>query len=364
MGPARGISPVAATSFIASAEERGVVTFMEIAGSNTNGSHSLRQNQSPEGAVLFVLGVVISVALTHFLPDGYFRFWREAYVHTVAGSGALLGLDITAASDILTVNGFQMRVIDECTALNYLHILLVAMLLYPGKSPGYRAAGMAAAVPLVFAVNCIRLIVTGIAGAMSRNLFQLVHEYLWVAAFAFFIFALWKIWADGAFYKISFHWLTVSLVTCSAVFALLLALLPFYGQLLSVLASVVLKVFLLDSTAAVTWADGNFLATYGGRLRRMPVPIEYLNVSVLVGLVLPRHGLRLNPKTNLFLFALLAIILLNALFAGNLLYLMIIGQRSLALFLTLQQALLLALPFGLWWIIAPGEARGENTDRL
>ena len=321
---------------------------------------SVPENQRPEGALLFILAVGVSAAVTQFLPAAYFQYWRDAYLHVVASSGTLLGLDVAVQSDILAVGGFQMRMIDECTAINYMHILVMAMLFYTPHTISYRALGIAIAVPLIFAANCFRLLVTGISGSISRTLFELVHEYLWVALFAFFVLAIWKSWADGSFRKILFHSLSRPLMICSMVWAVLLALLPVYGSVLATLASPVLKMFLSDTAATVDWMEGRFLATCRENVYTLPLRVEYFNVSVLAGLIWPRSHLRKKNSWSLVLFALLAAVLLNAIFIGNIFSLMIVRHQSIELFLTVEKAMLLALPFALWWVVAPWKSELEG----
>ena len=68
---------------------------------------------------------------------------------------------MTSNADIITVNGFAMRIIAECTAFNYIIILALAILLYTRHTMKYRLTGIAIATLSLLVANAVRLIVTG-----------------------------------------------------------------------------------------------------------------------------------------------------------------------------------------------------------
>ena len=322
-----------------------------------------KEKLKPELGLLFVLLVGMSVSVTAFLPAAFFDFWRMLVIGTAVRIGGLWGLAVNSHADILTVNGFAMQVINECTALNYVIILSTAMLLFARHSIRYRLVGVLIAVPTIILVNAFRLVISGICGSVSRRLFDIVHEYLWVALFALLIFAMWKVWADRSlpFSRKKMQQTAAVLVSCSAMFSLLIVAMPVYAPFLAWLSSLILEVFLGDSQTAIAWVGNNLQCNHAGTIYRVPFALEYFNIAVFAGLVLPlqRRGDWKTLASSLV--ALISALLLNAMLIANSIYLMIRhGQGVLQGFLLIEKGVLLAVPFALWWIVSSDGERGQS----
>jgi exosortase/archaeosortase family protein len=333
------------------------VEIPQVTVASMKASHPEAEQGKPELGMLFVLLVALSVTATSYLPKAFFEFWRQLVMAIAGKVGALAGITVTRSADVLTVNGFAMQVIDECTALNYVIILGTAILLYRRHSIGYRLAGVALAIPAIVVVNAFRLVVTGIAGSISRKWFDYVHEYLWVALFALLIFAMWKLWADRSF-KISraaFRSAAVAVVGCSPTFALLIALMPLYGPLMASLSSLMVKVFLGDTHAAIFFVGSKLHCTYGSATYRIPFNLEFFNIAVLAGLLLPLQKKGELKTLALSLLCLAAALVVNGIVIANSFYIMARhGEAAFNAFLLVEKGMLLAVPFALYWIVASG----------
>jgi exosortase/archaeosortase family protein len=246
---------------------------------------------------------------------------------------------------------------NDCTALNYVVILSSAIVLYARHSIGYRLAGVVVAIPVIVVANAFRLVVTGISGTISRQVFDLVHEYIWVALFALLIFGMWKVWADRSFHL---TWEgtrqgAVVLGSSSAIFAFLLAIMPVYGPLLASASSLFLKFMIADSCATITWIHSKMECAYRGGIYELPFALESFNVAVYAGLVLPlqRRG---DWKTlRASLSGLLAALLVNVLLISSMASTIIAhGKGSVGSFLLIEKGLLVAVPFALRWIVSGG----------
>ena len=148
-------------------------------------------------AILFLLFAIPVASLLSHLPDAYLIAWRDLTMLVAEAVGILFGITTASNADILTVDGFAMRIIGQCTAVDYIAILAIAMLLYTRHSIRYRLLGVAIAVPVIVVVNACRLIVSGVVGAFSRRALDFVHDYLWVIGFALVVFAIWTFWVNG-----------------------------------------------------------------------------------------------------------------------------------------------------------------------
>jgi exosortase/archaeosortase family protein len=303
-------------------------------------------------AVIFIIAATITAALMTDQHSAFSAFVRTVTIPSTMALGSLLGLAMTSNADILTVNGFAMQIIDQCTALNYIIILTLAILLYTHHSFKYRLAGVAVATFSLLIANAIRLIFTGMAGAASPKVFFFVHEYFWVALFALLVFGIWKVWADKGLNLTRQTARQVGLIaiSCTGVYLLLIAFRDEYCRLLATLATPLFKMLLGDSQASLVW-DGSLRYTLGGVSVRMGLFFEMANIAVYVGLMLPYlwHNRKGIP---LALLGLVALIVLYAEFIG------IMGINALRhgiavaeFFHFIGSGVFLALPMALYWMV-------------
>ena len=81
-------------------------------------------------AAVFIIAVTLVAGLIGQQSQILTVFGRDLTITLTTTLGSLLGLSMTSNADIITVNGFAMRIIGECTAFNYIIILALAILLY------------------------------------------------------------------------------------------------------------------------------------------------------------------------------------------------------------------------------------------
>ncbi len=322
-------------------------------------------DRKPEAGMFFILLVGASVAVTSLLPPDFFTLWRKLAIQCASVLGVLAGLTVTSAGDILTVDGFSMRIIHECTAFNYVLILSTAILFYPRHTLRYRFAGVLVAAPLVVFLNALRLVISGVSGTVSMRLFNFVHEYLWVALFSLLIFAIWKVWVDQSLVlkKAATAKVAVIIGSSTAFFYLLTSFAPAYGAGLAALGTAVLKVMAWDPGAGIEYVAGDIQGHARGVVCNVPFNLDYCNVAVLVGLVLPLQRKGDLKTIGLTLFTVVTAFLLNAVLMASSVYQMAMnGKRSFDAYMTIQHGLLLAVPFVLWWIVASGAKEGSKAD--
>lgn len=308
----------------------------------------------------FLLAACLCAGLLARWPGALAGFGRDLTVANTKALGALLGLSMGGSGDIISVNGFEMMIIFECTALHYVLILCLAILLYTGHSIGYRLFGAALATLLVLAANALRLLVTGLIGSASLEAFRFVHEYLWVALFALLVFGIWKVWADGRL-RLSgcqARQAGVVLLACSAAFLVLYACKEAQCRLLAALASPLLRLFLADAQASVVW-NGHLQFNQGGVTAQAGNFFEIANFAVYLGLVVPK----LRQGWRMACAALFGMVLLLAVYAE---FIAFLGVHSLkqsgyaALYQGTGSGVLLAVPIALYWMVSRIGRRGAN----
>jgi exosortase/archaeosortase family protein len=280
--------------------------------------------------------------------------------------GGLFGLSITNHADIITINGFAMQIINECTALDYVIILSIAIMIYARHSLAYRIKGVLITVLLLVVANAFRLLVTGVVGSVSIKLFDFTHEYLWVALFALLVIALWKVWVDGGMRldKTTMRRAALIVFSCSAMFCLLTVMLPGYKQFMAFVSSLLFKLLTGDYKAAISW-DGHLMRiSHAGSSSCATFFLAYMDVALYAGLVLPlqRRG---DWETLLIsIIGLFASLLINGLFiAGSGIISVRHSKAQADLFVFMGRGAMMALQIGLWWIVSScaSEKRCSNA---
>jgi len=238
--------------------------------------------------ILFLACSATATSLSVYLPESFLNWLLVLTITSTKAIGFLLGLSVTSSADLITVNGFAMRIITQCTALHYVIILASAILLYTRHSIRYRITGLLLSVPFIILVNAIRLIVTGLAGGISLDAFVLVHEYLWVFAFSLLILGIWVLWADN---KIRMTYIEVrhgclKILICTVAYAVLYFVRPYYGQLMAKLGSPVFKVLIGESHARIDF-DGTLTRfVHSGGIFTANFMPDFMVSALFVGLML------------------------------------------------------------------------------
>ena len=61
-----------------------------------------------------------------------------------------------------------------------------------------RFVGIAAGVPLLYAINVVRLVCLGLIGAYdeTQEIFDFAHHYVWQGIYIIFVVAIWMVWVE------------------------------------------------------------------------------------------------------------------------------------------------------------------------
>ncbi|QXE92729.1 hypothetical protein KP001_09485 [Geomonas subterranea] len=305
-------------------------------------------------AIAFIWCAITAVTLLGNLPEGYWTAWRNLTMASTTVLGNLFGVATSGAGDVLTVNGFAMRIIRQCTAADYIVIVATAMLLYVRHGIGYRLLGVAVAVPVLILANAFRLLVTGVIGSVSVAAFNLFHDYLWVIAFALLVFSIWRFWVDGGF-SVSKHTIRrvgQVIAVSLAAYALLLIFREGYGTVLAATSSVFYRLLSHETLSAII-LDGEVMV-YRGAAVDIPLDnmMEQVNQAIYLGLMIPLQKKGDWQMVGMTLFGAGFIFLLSALFiAMGCVQAVTSGELGLLSFLAIGSVVHLALPMSTYWIV-------------
>lgn len=121
----------------------------------------------------------------------------EATARLVAWTANLLGLGAEVLPDrVVSFGGgtFRYTIIGECTAITLLLIYAAAVLAYPATRR-QRAIGFLVGVPVLFALNLVRLLTLAWVGLEAPQHFEAVHIFWWQGFLILFTGLGWFAWA-------------------------------------------------------------------------------------------------------------------------------------------------------------------------
>ncbi len=90
----------------------------------------------------------------------------------------------------LTVNGFRMQVIIECTAYTF-YLFAVVLVIFARWPLRHKFTSLAIMLLGIFVMNNLRFISMGYLGSYRPELFDVVHDIVWNVLFGFIVFGLW-----------------------------------------------------------------------------------------------------------------------------------------------------------------------------
>ena len=117
----------------------------------------------------------------------------EITASILGGVFALGGAQVAVDGSIVTISGFSLEIIDECTAIFSSIVYSACILAYP-TSLKNKGIGLAIGVPALYAINIFRLVVITLVGLSAPQFFDFVHVYLWQASFIIFVVIIFLLW--------------------------------------------------------------------------------------------------------------------------------------------------------------------------
>ncbi len=96
----------------------------------------------------------------------------------------------STAFPFLTIGGYTMKVVMECTAYNF-YLFVIFLSLFSPVNWKQRLITLFVFLLAVFVINNLRFITVGYIGSYSQKMFHLVHDYLWNILFGFLVFLIW-----------------------------------------------------------------------------------------------------------------------------------------------------------------------------
>jgi archaeosortase B (VPXXXP-CTERM-specific) len=106
---------------------------------------------------------------------------------------SLSGAEVMVSGAMVSINGFGLEVIDECTAVFSSIVYCSCVLAYPTTLKN-KGLGIAFGIPSLYVINLLRLTILALVGISYPGMFEFVHVYLWQASFIIFVVAIFLLW--------------------------------------------------------------------------------------------------------------------------------------------------------------------------
>lgn len=140
--------------------------------------------------ILFILFCGVFYWITSL---GYFAF-VDNYTATMLGFLLqLFGLQSTVQGNLVTANGFSVRIVSECSPI-FIFILFSSFILAYPTDLEKKAIGLFFGIPSLFTVNVLRLLIVFLTGLRYPEYFEHVHTYFWQTFIIILIFVACLLW--------------------------------------------------------------------------------------------------------------------------------------------------------------------------
>jgi exosortase H (IPTLxxWG-CTERM-specific) len=162
------------------------------------------KSNSSQIRLKYFLGIcILSFVLIILSPDSLFAPFNHVTASLAGLCLNLFGRHAEVAGDVVSLNGFRVRIITECTAL-YCMVLFNSFVMSVPVALLSRLKGLLAGFAFLFTVNTLRIAVVVMVGAVYPGLFEIVHVYLMQVVMLLLVVAAALVWhrlvtrADGS----------------------------------------------------------------------------------------------------------------------------------------------------------------------
>jgi archaeosortase B (VPXXXP-CTERM-specific) len=156
-----------------------------------------RENREAINYVSFFLALCLFFYLIYYslLVSGSLLMvrLRELTASVLAAIFSAAGAEVVVNGALVSINGFGLEIIDECTAV-YTSIVYGACILAYPTTLRKKGVGIAFGIPALYAINILRLVILAQVGLTRPALFEFVHVYLWQASFIIFVVVIFLLW--------------------------------------------------------------------------------------------------------------------------------------------------------------------------
>lgn len=135
----------------------------------------------------------LATLLIRKLEELYLKQIQESTAGAVGRLFAAFTDRVAQHADVVTYDGFSVRIVSECFGLLEMAIFSAAVLAF-ATTWKKRAIGIAFGVPTIYAFNLARILMLLWVGRHANEYFEFIHVYFWQATLILVITSLWLVW--------------------------------------------------------------------------------------------------------------------------------------------------------------------------
>lgn len=186
---------------------------------NTGKAYEMAHNDFPRGAFIrFALLCTLLYGLAVSIPDAFLAPLNRVTASLSALCIELFGRHAELSGDVISLDGFRVRIVTECTPLYVLVLYGAFVLSVPASWPS-RLAGFLSGAASLASVNVLRIAAVTVVGARSPVMFEILHVYLGQVIMILMVIALCLSWLDRTDDKTAdLHFVTRSAVLATLLF--------------------------------------------------------------------------------------------------------------------------------------------------
>lgn len=140
-------------------------------------------------------GALMGIVYIPFIYKPLIDFFVNFVVKSTIILGQILFIPIhSTGSPLITVSGYTMKVIFECTAYNF-YLFAFALVVFGQWSIKNKIINLGIFIVSIFLLNATRFVIMGYVGKYWPDLFHQVHDYVWTIVFGLVVFILY-IWRN------------------------------------------------------------------------------------------------------------------------------------------------------------------------
>ena len=134
--------------------------------------------------------------------DGPMAWLRTTTARIVGTAIQTLSGDVVTDENEILFKGQLTKIIDECTGITELLIVLAAIVSYP-TTMANKLYGIGAGILLIYLMNLVRILILIWIRTVSEAMFELLHVYLWQATTVLFVIMFFILWIKKVVIKVS-----------------------------------------------------------------------------------------------------------------------------------------------------------------
>jgi len=129
------------------------------------------------------------------IKDGFRNMFVGFTTNSTVVVAKMLFIPIQKMSfSAISMNGFNMEIIVECTAYNF-YLFAIALAVFANWSVKHKLINLLIFLIVIFFTNILRFFAMGFVGRYYPEFFDTTHDYVWNILFGFMIFGVWA-WRD------------------------------------------------------------------------------------------------------------------------------------------------------------------------